>query len=399
VILLVFIFGSNIYCQIPEKVEGGYKQCTIKTLKYKDGKLQKNSTKKVITYDKNGYKIEKVLKDNKKTTQEIKQRIANYQEINGQRVPVLEFYSNPSIELFMDTDIISQTNSMVNNCSLQISSIPEVIKKDDAGNKIEEKWFTYNGVDSSFWTKLYKYDKMSNIIEEVVFEDDVFYYKITYQKDYQGNSLDEIMYDSDSTICSRSTYKYDTNIIVADWLSYIYKNDENNYEWEDFSHEPIPWNLIEEKKYTSNGTLKYMVIYNYDKGSNKIVETLYNSDSTIQVERTYINNEIINQSEFSLNGRIIRKCCYHKDDYSWGDKKWNLIEDIKYCDDGSMQSYKYNWSHSRHNNLIEECVYNSDGSYKYKYVFNYDWDGNVIERTSYDKNHIPIEKIEYTYSK
>lgn len=104
--------------------------------------------------------------------------------------------------------------------------------------------------------------------------------------------------------------------------------------------------------------------------------------------------------KYDEKGNVIEGCMYHsdgslkiKDIYKY-DEKGNMIERYRYNSDGNL-NHKSIYKYDEKGNEVEWCLYNSDGSLEVKYTHKYNEKGNKIEDCEYNSDS--SLKVKYTY--
>ena len=156
-------------------------------------------------------------------------------------------------------------------------------------------------------------------------------------------------------------------------------------------------NKLEENSFNSDGSLNSKYTYKYDDKGNKIESNLFNSDGRFSGMLTYKYDDKGNQIEansFNSDGSLFSKYTYKYDD------KGNQIEKNYFNSDGRL-FYKYTYKYDDKGNKIESNLLNSDVNLddKYTYKYTYDQQGNWIQRIAYKvKNGVekPSQIVERT---
>jgi hypothetical protein len=188
VILLVIICVSNISCQVPKKVEGGYKKCIEYSYEYLFGKVNIRSKTKVSSYkyDEKGNLIEKT-------------RYNADGSVSSRDTFKL-------VDIAWD-EILNKTNELLfNTCrfdkypvknTIEASSDSECFinyeptyKYNKNGNMIEKVVYRLKGL--TFNKYITKYDGQGKIIEYDELVDEMVLRKSTYKYDYHGNMIDRV---------------------------------------------------------------------------------------------------------------------------------------------------------------------------------------------------------------
>jgi gliding motility associated protien GldN len=168
-------------------------------------------------------------------------------------------------------------------------------------------------------------NEKGNKIEEIIYNANTsMNFKITYKYDEKGNKIEQNEYDADESLNYKSTHKS------------TFKYDEKG-------------NKIEQNDYDADGSLYSKGTYKYDEKGNNIEVSVYNADG-------------------SLSNKITFKY----------DEKGNMIERNEHNADGSLTS-KQTYKYDEKGNEIEWIIYNADGSLISKYTYKYDEKGNKIE--------------------
>jgi len=181
----------------------------------------------------------------------------------------------------------------------------------------------------------------------------------------QGNKIEETCYNSDGSLYSKETYRYDKNgnkIEIDRHESDYILDVKSLYK---FNSEGF---LIEENRYFSDGSLISKSNYKYDDKGNQIEENKYDSDG-------------------SLNSKSIYKY----------DTKGHKIENKYYDANGKLNGWIVLCKYDEKGNQIEISLNNQDGSLFSKNIFEYDNKGNKLERNDYNSDNQLEMKINYKY--
>ena len=153
-------------------------------------------------------------------------------------------------------------------------------------------------------------------------------------------------------------------------------------------------NKLEENFFNSDGSLNSKYTYKYDDKGNKIELNSFNSDGRLSSKLTYKYDDkgnIIELNSFNPDGKLDFKLTYKYDD------KGNQIESNYFNSDGSLNS-KYTYKYDDKGNQIESNYFNSDGMLYYKNTYKYDDKGNKIEKNLLNSDINLDDKYTYKYT-
>lgn len=256
--------------------------------------------------------------------------------------------------------------------------------------------------------------------------------KLEAETDYKYDSLNRLIEEynlkTDSSYCKRINYEYKNDKLYREITTTFYNDHSNLPEMLRFIREPRKitkeyddrGNIISLKRYSSNDSLDYEIIYNYldtlliEETSihsdgrkyrevikyneyGKILEKINYQSDTITSFESNKYDENRNLLEYNYN---IRDIVYNKDVYEYN--KDNIIQSIK-----GEYNYKDGDTYSKNilvvkfdikGNEIERCFYNNDGKIYYKYVMKYNKRNLLIETIESSETHPQTNKYTYKYS-
>jgi hypothetical protein len=279
IIVIIFLKMSQfniVYCDFriiekgPEKVKGGYKECTLFKYDYKSGDVDLNSKTESFKYkyDENGYMIEEIFRN-------------KFDSV---------YYK-------------------------------ETFKYDEKGNKIEEVWYSSN--DSAESKIFYFYDENGKLIEELYPNSYSSQIIIKHKYDNMGNEIALIRLNSEASIdlLDSNSYKYNEKGNKISKFRYIsiYRIDSTIFYYDGNE------NLFEEVQYL-DGSIFSKITYKYDEKGNKIEDESIFSDLG-EIKTTSIYDEKGNLLEITNHDSTYIP--YLKSIFKY-DSIGNIIEKIEY---------------------------------------------------------------------
>ena len=248
---------------------------------------------------------------------------------------------------------------------------------DEKGNMTAQ--YVYNKDNSIDWDCSYirEYDEMGNMITE-----DRHYEKSIRKYDSEGRLTACNYYSKD--YISENTYEYDKN---GNQISYYYYKKINNVEMWNGYYETYEYNedgnLTTQYRYEPDGTRHVDIRRIYDDSGNMVAEYSYDNRGAViwkasnTYEYDYNNNR---RAQYSYNENGVKYL-----EYTWRyDNSGNMLEQILYNMDGtidwkSSNAYEYNTG----NNLTTEYTFDEDGFKWEQKSFEYDGIGNMVRESTY----------------
>lgn len=163
-----------------------------------------------------------------------------------------------------------------------------------------------------------------------------------------------------------------------------------------------------ERLYSSENNYKMV----FDKKSNLLEKSTYNSDLSLNTKFVYTYNkkgELIEMIEYTEYGNhrvtykyensyVVEERIYHYDGDSNLIAKWNnKYNGNNYLIKRSGSKYYWIYEYDENNNKIEESYYSSDGELDIKLTYKYDTKRNLIEESTYNSNGSLERKLTYIY--
>lgn len=237
---------------------------------------------------------------------------------------------------------------------------------DAFGNVTKE--LVYLSHDGSFlcWYEN-EYDESGNLTKQFKLNEDG---SMSHEYEYNdaGNLIKDISYDPGEIIALQYEYEYDDLRYITKESAYLYGDLWFSEEYEveyDASGKPI--------KSSTSFPRGGGITYEYDYAGNRIKETHFNSDGSINSE-----------CEYDAFGNEIKKLSWLDGDfwywYEYGyDDLGNQIKDISYNEDGSILS-GWEREYDAFGNEVKYVSYiDGEISYSCEYKYEYDADGNLTK--------------------
>lgn len=173
--------------------------------------------------------------------------------------------------------------------------------------------------------------------------------------------------------------------------------DKVTFQYEDSETDSTNKKLISKTFLNKDGNVIGKNIFIYDDKGNKTAEEYYvpkNSEDekleadveAIETEEKETETDEPENNEV-LSGKIVYKNQDKKDEISEYDKEGSLIK-------RTILTYSSDTEEPR---IVEERVYNGDGSLKYKKGYSYNSSNLLIAIVTFDKNNIILENDVYRY--
>lgn len=221
--------------------------------------------------------------------------------------------------------------------------IDKYILFNEVGNQVEEDH--YNSEGNLFLTYTFEYDDKGNQVEwNTHYSASNLDEKLIYKYDSKGRKIEMIKYNSSGSLDVKCTYKYDEQGNLIDWNTF----NEFGYKYDEQGN-VIDWNAFNEF-----GKLINKTIYKYDDIGNQIEMKWYDSDGNILARHTYNYDDKGNKIEVNWHTptafipRFIYKYDYHR----------NIIEEYIYNSEGSLDLKKsYEYEYDNKSNWIKKIVY------------------------------------------
>lgn len=308
VILLALPVESNLLgdeeeiLKEKEKINGGFKTCTIFTYDQFNGMVD-SSSKRICgfrKYDEIGNMIEKTrgIKGEKFNSKQI-----NEYDSNGYRIKSIEFNSNGSIDkiLIMKNDSYGKDIEILTYNNKKILERRQTTVYDDQGRMIEaiddfdplvhETKKKHHRKHISILIKTtFKYDEQGYLIENCLYETrNKILERDLYRNDDKGNRIELLVYDSVGQLqyTQKYDYIYDNKGKIIEEKQFIPNNPYHNkfsYKYDDLGNE------IENIEYSSNGSIKRKYTCKYDKNNNLLEYCDYPPGNIIyKITREYDN--------------------------------------------------------------------------------------------------------------
>lgn len=311
------------------------------------------------------------------------------------------------------------------------------IERPSKGQFIDYFYFLFNSrnleefiinLDGRYKTKSKKIYKNGLLIHEKHFYDKKLEAETNYKYDSLNHLIEKYYFKIDSSYCKKNNYEYKNDKLYREIKITCYNDDSNLSKMLRFIREPSKitkeyddkGNIISQKTYSLNDTLKSEVIYKYidtllveeiSKGNDECDyrEVInYNQNGKI-LERKKFKCDTITYSETNIydnNGNLIENK-YNIGDIDYGKEvyeynKDNIIQSKKgeyYCTRGEF--YTINRIDSRfdkNGNEIESIYGDCYGNLIFKYIMKYNKWNNLEEMIVISGNNRYTYKYTYKYS-
>ena len=201
----------------------------------------------------------------------------------------------------------------------------------------------------------------------------------------KGNVTEMNYCNADSSVKTKSTYKYNVQGKVIEYIEYMQYNHEGEIKNKTISTYDAKGNKTEDIISNAKGTSSYINTYIYDAKGNMIEDIETNKDNKVDHTTKYKYDAKGNQVEkarYNEAGIITWKYTYQYDD------KGNMIEKAGYGADGKLNirtTYKYD----DNNNQIEMVNFNATGAVEVKENDRYedvDTTGNWLKKTVFEND-------------
>ncbi len=244
-------------------------------------------------------------------------------------------------------DIVSVTMDGVLNVTATFRHVLDGRNLQKVNGYIHEET-NYPSPETNVYSSTWDYDTNENLTNFVSYDsDDTILYSDVYTYDVNHNRIEEIRTGPDDSVTYRITFTYNSD----------------NY-------------LTEQIYYDSDGSISVRFAYTYDSNNNLIERILYNSSNSVSLRIAYTYDSNINLTEIIY---------YRSDDSVLGrdrytyDSNNNLAKQIYYGADDSVLGID-TYTYDSHNNLIQ-WDYNSDTS---NWTTEYEYDFNGFLTNIYD---------------
>jgi len=214
-----------------------------------------------------------------------------------------------------------------------------ISKYNEIGKPTESSSYKSDESSPSKWIN--KYDNDGNEIEMVHYDlDGTADMRIVRKFDDGGNEIESEWYDSDGKLQNKWTSEYDKTGRVVNQRCLDFKSDGNLVSILD-EHNDYNLNKSEYKKNATNGKPIFKTSCNLDKFGNKIEEYFTNLEDKTSSKETYKYDDkrnVIEYKKFNSNGGLKSK------ETTKFDENGYKIEECKYNSNGilfSKTTYKY----------------------------------------------------------
>ena len=247
-------------------------------------------------------------------------------------------------------------------CNTNKSKIETDLEKQGFKGKVKSiKSTTYKAIEKfgeiqkgeKFSGFFYTFNKDGNFIE-CISDEKENNSRQTFIYNDKGNIIEQKEYDSEGSLKSQTTYNYDDKgREVESLITLSFQGINGSAELRITKEYDQKGNIIEEKNYNNHNKLSSKGIYTYDERGNKIKEIFINLDSKKPEEKNiYIydkNNNKIEVQEYiseNLSEKTIIKY----------DEKGNILEkDL--IDFNKNMSFKIIYKNDKIGNSIEQIYY------------------------------------------
>ncbi len=224
------------------------------------------------------------------------------------------------------------------------------------------------------------FDKNRNIIESICFESDSsIRTKITYKYNENNHITERNVFDSSGTLLRKNSYIYNENECLVEELTI---NNKNEIEVKNTFIYDARGDFVEGNSYNSDGKISGKTKSKYDDDNNSLEIIKYNPDGKPKDKNIFKYNSkgsFIEEDSFNKAGILLVKTFWQYD------KNERVIESFDYKGESSVKLSRMTSLYDDSGNIIEKCDYMDDGSLFYKVEFKY----------IYDKNNNWISKIQY----
>jgi hypothetical protein len=190
-----------------------------------------------------------------------------------------------------------------------------------------------------------------------------------YKFDKNGYILEDIMFNSDSSLYQRLDFKYDQNYNIIEICAY---DNMQNLIMRDAYLQNLNGNVKEVNSYDSKGTLQSKNIFKYDDNHNEIENNYYNPDGSLKSKRIFRYDGKGNKTEeigFSSDGII-----QSKREFKYDNRRNKVEENILIDEYGITTGEKFTFIYDNFGNTIEAIYYFADGKIRSKVLHKYEFD-------------------------
>jgi hypothetical protein len=278
------------------------------------------------------------------------------------------------------------------------------IKNTPLSSEINTAETAFNLQDSSTGNfklnQSWKYDNNKNIVEYLELRNDTIFEKKIAKYDNKNKLTEYMEYGENGEIREYKSITYDLKGNIIDKIDirgeyqYHYKYTYNSYGI-----------IIEELNYDKNEVLSSKSNYKFDSKGNKIamIKTRYNN-SKIYTDTTIFTYNVfgkITLEEKKLNrfklGDSFRRKTYKYDAYN---RLLEILEFYTYLQEQPRYESKESYSYNSNGKIVEKQEIRYDNNNEdWKKIEKFDSNGNLIEEVSIsnwsNKHHRSVDKFEY----
>jgi YD repeat-containing protein len=173
--------------------------------------------------------------------------------------------------------------------------------------------------------------------------------RITYTYNKRGNCIERCEYDYEHVRFFRYRYKYD--------------------KWD---------NQIEEQCFDPDGSLTQMRTSKFNAAGNEVEKKFRKGETAEVVKYKYNDSGLLLEEHRQVNGKFELRYAYRYD------AKGNKIEETFFGQDGTVETILCSYSYDVAGNIVEQQIMNGDGKTVSRYTFLYDAAGHQLQRCQYD---------------